>query len=152
MSATIRPATTAELPALNDLCLRSKAHWGYDKEFMQQCVAELTIAPEELTTSAVMVAEVDGQIAGIVQMRHDGPDAELAKIFVEPELIGNGIGRLLFDWAKDWTLKQKLSGIVVDSDPQAADFYRQMGARDIGLSPSGSIPGRMLPMLRLDLS
>jgi len=31
-----------ELPGLSDLCFRSKAVWGYDKEFMEACRGELS--------------------------------------------------------------------------------------------------------------
>jgi hypothetical protein len=37
---------------------------------------------------------------------------------------------------------------MVDADPYAAAFYRRCGAIDVGLVPSGSIPGRFLPRLR----
>jgi hypothetical protein len=34
---TIRKATPEELPNLSELCLRSKAVWGYDQAFMEAC-------------------------------------------------------------------------------------------------------------------
>jgi hypothetical protein len=37
--------------------------------------------------------------------------------------------------------------MVIEADPDAAPFYRRIGAKDCGLVPSGSIPGRMLPKL-----
>jgi hypothetical protein len=39
----------------------------------------------------------------------------------------------------------------VDADPFAAPFYKRMGMREIGVSPSGSIPGRFLPRLSIEL-
>ena len=39
----LRAARVEELDALSTLCLRSKAVWGYDKEFMNACRAELTL-------------------------------------------------------------------------------------------------------------
>jgi hypothetical protein len=33
----------------------------------------------------------------------------------------------------------------------AAPFYRRMGAYDVGQAPSGSVPGRMLPKLVMNL-
>jgi hypothetical protein len=41
--------------------------------------------------------------------------------------------------------------MTIEADPDAAPFYRHLGARDIGLAPSGSIAGRVLPKLALDL-
>ena len=37
------------------------------------------------------------------------------------------------------------------ADPFAAPFYRRMGMADVGMAPSGSIPGRMLPRLAMPL-
>jgi hypothetical protein len=41
--------------------------------------------------------------------------------------------------------------VFIEADPDAAPFYRRMGARDAGLAPSGSIAGRMLPRLVFEL-
>ena len=40
----------------------------------------------------------------------------------------------------------------IEADPYAEPFYQAMGAMRIGETPSGSIPGRMLPLLHLTLS
>ena len=44
MPLTIRAPTIDELSDLSDLCFRSKAVWGYDVEFMDECRAELNRA------------------------------------------------------------------------------------------------------------
>ena len=41
--ATVRSARAGEAASLTALCLRSKAHWGYDAEFMRLCVPSLTV-------------------------------------------------------------------------------------------------------------
>ena len=43
------------------------------------------------------------------------------------------------------------TALVIGADPRAAGFYRRMGAVEAGVVPSGSIPGRMLPLLKLRL-
>jgi hypothetical protein len=40
----------------------------------------------------------------------------------------------------------------IEADPHAEAFYLGRGARCVGTAPSGSIPGRMLPLLEIDLS
>ena len=37
--------------------------------------------------------------------------------------------------------------IGLDSDPHAVGFYEKMGLKVKGWSPSGSIPGRLLPRM-----
>ncbi len=41
--------------------------------------------------------------------------------------------------------------MTIEADPDAAPFYRRLGARDTGLVPSGSIAGRWLPKLIVEL-
>ncbi len=151
MAPFIRQPKADELSLLSDLCMRSKAVWGYDQAFMEACREELTLTAQELTSTHVAVADSDGTPAGIVQVGVDGDDAELLKLFVDPAAMRGGIGRCLFDWARDTARHLGAEQLIIEADPDAAPFYRRMGASDIGVVPSGSIPGRVLPKLSLDL-
>ncbi|MDR6139136.1 hypothetical protein QE438_002440 [Pseudoxanthomonas sp. SORGH_AS 997] len=42
--------------------------------------------------------------------------------------------------------------LVLDADPGAEAFYARFGAVRIGLVPSGSVPGRLLPQMAFDLA
>ena len=151
LSCTIRPAAVAELAALSALCFRSKAVWGYDHDFMEACRKELTIEPSDLRSTSVAVAEQDDKIVGVAQIRVFGSEADLLKLFVEPTTMRGGVGKDLFVWAADQATSSGASRLVIDADPDAAPFYRRMGAQDCGLAPSASIPGRMLPKLVKEL-
>jgi GNAT superfamily N-acetyltransferase len=151
MQLLIRAPDVEELPALGELCLRSKAVWGYDADFMAACRAEMTFVPDDLVSSRIAVAECGESVLGVVQVRLAGCDAELAKLFVEPAALRGGVGRALFAWATDAAREMGAKQMVIEADPDAAPFYRCLGARDAGLAPSGSIAGRMLPKLVLEL-
>ena len=151
MSYIIRPPAVEELPALSALCFRSKAVWGYDNDFMEASRKELSIEPGDLGSTSVAVAERGGRLIGVAQIKVVGSEAELLKLFVEPTVMRSGIGRTLFAWATDLATSQGADCLLIEADPDAAPFYRRMGARDIGLAPSGSLPGRMLPKLVKDL-
>jgi GNAT superfamily N-acetyltransferase len=147
----LRDALLTELSSLSELCLRSKAVWGYDDAFMAACRGELTLHPDELRTTYIQLAERDAIVVGLTQLKVANRDADLTKLFVEPALLGSGVGRLLFEWA---TAKARDLGAVrmmIEADPGAAPFYERMGARHAGFAPSQSIPGRMLPRLQLEL-
>lgn len=148
----IRNPRLDELADLSDLCFRSKAVWGYDEAFMNACRGELSIGPRDLTTTHVGVAEADGSVVGVAQLRFGVGDAELLKLFVEPDGLQKGTGRALFAWAVDVARNGGAHRMTIEADPGAVPFYRRMGARDAGFVPSGSIPGRMLPKLVLDVS
>ena len=151
MQLLIRAAEIEELPALSELCMRSKAVWGYDAAFMAACRAELTLDPSDLASSRVAVAARGSRILGVAQVRMIGTDADLQKLFVEPSALRGGVGRTLFDWALDAARDMGASRMMIEADPDAAPFYRRLGARDAGRVPSGSIAGRMLPKLMVEL-
>lgn len=145
----LRAARVDELASLSELCLRSKAVWGYDRAFMEACRAELTLSADNL--AGLTVAERDGKIVGVAEISLGGATAHLEKLFVEPTLLRGGVGRVLFEWAKTTAAASGAARMVIEADPDAVPFYRRLGARDDGFAPSGSVPGRLLPRLVLDL-
>jgi GNAT superfamily N-acetyltransferase len=147
----LRNALQDELSSLSGLCLRSKAHWGYDEAFMAACRTELTLRPDELQTTSLQVAERDAAVAGLAQVKVTGADADLLKLFIEPALLGAGIGRLLFEWATAKARDLGATRMIIEADPGAAPFYERMGAHRAGFTPSQSIPGRMLPRMLMEL-
>ena len=151
MPCILRGPTVEELPALSALCLRSKAVWGYDNDFMEACRRELTIEPRELGSTSIAVAEKDGKIVGVAQIKVAGSEADLLKLFVEPTTLRSGVGQTLFVWATDHAISKGANRLVIEADPDAVPFYRRMGAEDCGFAQSGSIAGRMLPKLIKDL-
>ncbi|WP_198028146.1 GNAT family N-acetyltransferase [Bradyrhizobium murdochi] len=151
MPCILKAPTVEELPALSALCFRSKAVWGYDNAFMEACRRELTIEPGDLRTSSIAVAEENGKIVGVAQIKVIGSEADLLKLFVEPTTLRSGVGRSLFLWAINQATSKGADRLVIEADPDAAPFYRRMGAEDCGPAPSGSIPGRMLPKLVKEL-
>ena len=46
MNIKIRNAVVSEAKLLSDLAMRSKAYWGYSKEFMEKCRAEFVCAAD----------------------------------------------------------------------------------------------------------
>lgn len=152
MRVILRPPVPEDLEGLSALCLRSKAHWGYDAAFLRACAAELRIGPEDLLRSRLAVAERGGEALGVVQLTVAGEVAELDKLFVAPGHMGRGIGRRLFDWAAQVARAEGAHHLRIEADPGAVPFYRAMGAVVVGDALSGSIPGRMLPLLERVLS
>jgi GNAT superfamily N-acetyltransferase len=147
----IRAPTIEELASLSELCLRSKAVWGYNEEFLEACRGELSFDQRDLHLTPIAVAEHGGKLVGVAQVKVIDNQADLLKLFVEPSALRRGVGRALLAWATNVAREKGATQLVIDSDPGAAPFYRRMGAYDVGEARSGSIPGRMLPKLAINL-
>lgn len=148
----IRPAKVEEAQKLTQLNLRSKAFWGYDESFIQKYTWELTITPKFIEEHPTFVMISDDKIIGYYMfMKRSEERVELEYLFVEPDWIGKGIGRILIEHAKTYALSNAFREIVILADPHAKPFYLSKGAIQIGEKESLSIPGKMVPQLIIPL-
>ncbi len=148
---TIRRARPDEATVLSALALRSKAYWGYDAAFIAACREDLTLTVAELDRDAVYVVTAGGPPLGFYHLCGAGDELTLNALFVEPGAIGQGYGRRLWAHAVALAATRGARGLMVQSDPHATGFYREMGAQIVGGIPSTVFPGRMLPTLRFAL-
>jgi hypothetical protein len=79
-SAETTDSSADEAAILTELCLRSKAVWGCDKEFMEACRDELTLTPSTMQSSHFKVAEIGRCLIGMAQVTVKGDTAELDKL------------------------------------------------------------------------
>ena len=79
--------------------------------------------------------------------RITAPTGEISSFFVHPDAKRKGVGRALWEVALREARTAGLAKLHLDADPEAVPFYEAMGFKAIGHSPSGSIPGRMLPKM-----
>jgi GNAT superfamily N-acetyltransferase len=145
---TVRQARPDEAAALTELAMRAKASWGYDAAFMAACRDELTLTPAKLAAWQVWVAEAEGVVAGMIALSLDGR-AEVEDFFVEPAFQGRGVGGALMATLLDAARAAGATAVEVDADPNAEAIYARLGFETFERSPSGSIPGRWLPRMRL---
>ncbi|MGR3662450.1 MAG: hypothetical protein ACU0CA_14910 [Paracoccaceae bacterium] len=85
----LRPATPDDLPDINRLMLRSKAHWGYDAAFMKACVAELTLTAADIANNPTILAIAKAEIVGIARITLSDP-AILEELFIDPGFMAQG--------------------------------------------------------------
>jgi GNAT superfamily N-acetyltransferase len=143
----VRRARPEDAGPLTELAFRSKAHWGYDREFMQACRAALRVTAKFMARADVYVAENQGRELGFYSLAPWNSDLELYHFFVDPPAMGNGVGRLLWDDAIRRATGLGYPKLLIQSDPYAEGFYLKLGAERIGEVPSAAVPGRMLPLL-----
>ena len=149
----IRPARAGEAASLTALCVRSKAHWGYDAEFMQRSAATLVVRAEDIVAGRVLVAtDVDDKPVAVACVVAEGETADLDLLFVDPPAIGGGAGRALFAASVELAKSLGARNLTILVDPNAAAFYEHVGALFVRNAPSDAIPGRVLPLYEYDLT
>ena len=148
---TIGKAHTNDAGVLTDITKKSKAYWGYTDAQIEIWSDMLTITKTYIETKSVYKLVADGQIAGYYSyFSEDEFTIKLDNLFVLPQYIGKGFGRLLMT---DFLLRIKSTGIkkvTLDSEPNAEMFYAKFGFVKVGHIET-SIKNRYLPVMELAL-
>jgi len=92
-----------------------------------------------------------GRILGFGTVEWEPPAGELGMLFVDPPAIGQGVGSALLSYLTAIAIDHGFHRLTIAADPNAEPFYLAKGAVRIGGVPSGSVPGRVLPLLALAL-
>src|SRR5690349_4417905 len=119
-SISIRSAELFERDALEQLQLRSSMHHPMYRAQLSAHPDAIELPSEQITSGCVRVAEQDGVVVGfaVVLELRDGA-CELDGLFVEPDHMRAGFGRLLVDDAKRIAGERGAVRIDVVANPQA---------------------------------
>jgi GNAT superfamily N-acetyltransferase len=138
-SLALRLARPEELDELEELQRRASLELP---EYRDQLIANpdaIHLPPAQIANGQVIVAELDGEIAGFAAV----VGGELDGLFVEPDLWGGGIGRALVDAATHEARKRGLA-LKVIANPRARRFYEHCG-----FAVEGEVETRFGPGLRM---
>lgn len=83
--------------------------------------------------STILVAVLDGRVAGTVMVGEDGHRGWIYYVAAAPEHQGSGLGRSLMNAAEDWLARRgvwKMQLLVRDDNAKVKDFYRHLGYQD----------------------
>jgi GNAT superfamily N-acetyltransferase len=146
MTARIRRARPGDGERLREVAFAAKAHWGYDGELVRRWADELELPDGEER----WVAEGEGGIVGWASLEQP-PDgvAVLDDLWVVPESMGHGVGRLLFETVCAAARARGSRTLEWGADPNAVGFYEHLGGRT--LRDEVSEWGRTLPWMGLEL-
>ena len=128
--------------------MRSKAHWGYAEEFLERVRSILTFSEEDILRCPVYVLTLGSdEPAGVYRITGAPPEGELEDLWLDPRIIGRGMGRALFEHALGTAGGLRFESLLIEGDPNAEGFYLAMGAIRVGSRESPS--GRTLQLLRV---
>ena len=138
-SLTLRIAEPHEHDELEDLQRRASLELPEYRDQLLDNPEAIHLPLAQLANGQVIVAEVDGEIAGFAAL----VAGELDGLFVEPDLWGLGIGKALVD-AATHEARRKGFTLSVIANPRARGFYERCG-----FSVEGEEQTRFGPALRM---
>ena len=144
----LRKAVIYDLPLLNHISVTSKGYWGYPEAWIKAWMQDLILAPSDLSIMETLVMEFEGKIIGFCSVKDQGQQYEVLHLWVLPEFIGKGFGKVLLKEALTaFILEQK--PIWVLADPNSESFYKKQGF--VTFDKVESFPkGRYLPLMKIN--
>lgn len=136
---------------LTTITKKSKAYWGFSEDVLKEWEHLLTITKYYIEKSNIFKLMENDQIIGYYSyFPIDENTIKLDNIFILPEFIGKGFGKILIN---DFLEKIRLLGInkiTLDAEPNAEKFYKNFGFETIEQLES-TIKGRFLPIMELQI-
>jgi len=148
----IEKAIKSDSPDLTELTIRSKAHWDYSKEQINDWRDDLTVSESYITENEVYKMSNGNLLIGYYSFFNvNDAEVKLENLFIEPQFIGKGFGKLLMTDFLERAQKTKCDCITLDADPNVEQFYQHFGFRTIGQLET-TIKNRFLPIMKLSLN
>jgi len=119
---TIRPACAYERDELEDLQRRASLALPEYRAMLEAHPDAIDLPAEQIEDGGVLVAEIDGQMAGFAAL----VDGDLDGLFVEPKLWRQGIGAALVEAAAHEARRRGYT-LTVTANPGARRFYENCG-------------------------
>ncbi|WP_421790602.1 GNAT family N-acetyltransferase [Hyphobacterium sp.] len=120
---------------------------------MKAVAPYLQVTPDCVAAGHSFVAtDAEHRILGVAQIHPgDAKHGNLDLLFVDPDQMGKGAGRVLYLEAAQRLRDAGDTVMTILSDPGARGFYERMGAAFIEDRPSDVFKGRKLPWLEMRL-
>ena len=144
-------ATSKDDEVLTFITKKSKAFWGYSEEQILKWNDSLTVSKEYIKTNNVFKLITEDTIIGYYSYFNIEKDTiKLDNLFILPEFIGKGFGKLLMNDFLNRLDKSKIKKVQIHADPNAENFYLKLGFKKVGAFET-SIKNRFMPIMELYL-
>lgn len=148
----IQRAQRGDASSLSGIAFSAKAYWGYPDKWMEKWRSIFEFSPDYIENNESWMALVDEKIVAFYTLENRGNIGWLENLWVSPDVIGKGLGKLLFDHAFSRARELDFQFLQLKADPNAEGFYVKMGMRKIGEHRS-EMEGqqRILPIMEIKL-
>ncbi|MBE8727310.1 GNAT family N-acetyltransferase [Flavobacterium hungaricum] len=147
----IEKAKLTDNEILTVITKKSKAYWGYSAEQMYKWDKNLTISQDYIEQHNVFKLIDNDLIVGYYSYIFENEKiVELDNLFILPEYIGRGFGKYLLVDFLNRMKEEKTEKVILNSEPNAENFYSKMGFVKIGEFET-SIKNRFMPIMEMKL-
>lgn len=139
-----------DIDQLNTIAWEAKKYWDYPNEWMELWKNDLRIDPTYLADHTVLSLDINGKICAWGSLEFDTAESrwEIGHLWVLPEVMGQGIGKMLLNSLYQEAKKEGADEVYILSDPHAKPFYEKIGAHYVKEIPS-TPEGRTLPLMKM---
>jgi len=148
----IEKASPKEHLVLTKITKKSKAYWGYSDEQIEIWTDALTVSENYIEVNSVYKLVFEDRIVGYYSFYFkDVKTVKLDNLFISPEYIGKGFGRLAMNhFLMTVNLLGEINTITLNADPNAEMFYTKFDFVKVGQIET-KIKDRYLPVMELNL-
>ena len=147
----IEKATIQDNGILTEITKQSKAYWGYSAEQILLWSDLLTITPNYIEDNSVFKLVTDEKIIGYyAYFNVNDTIVKLDNLFLLPEFIGKGFGKLLMRHFLTRVKQSPVNNIILDAEPNTEAFYKKFGFVTTGKLET-TIKNRFLPVMELKI-
>ena len=143
----VRLTKPYEYEVLTDIAIKSEAYWGNDSDYMEKFKRVYKVTEEFISNNPTFVIQEDDSIVGFYSVLIDDSEVSLEYFFIEPQSIGRGYGKLIWNHLINTCRDLSIKEFVIVTSPQAKEFYIKMGAIPFGEVESLLKKGRIIPRL-----
>ena len=144
-------ANTTDANTLTALTLRSKAYWGYTGDQIESWKDDLTISSGYISNNQAFKLVADDKLVGFYAfLPETNTKVALNFLFVTPEFIGKGFGKILMNDFLERIKKLQYKTVTLVADPNAEAFYKSAGF-NVTEKLESSIEGRFLPVMEKEI-
>jgi GNAT superfamily N-acetyltransferase len=97
----------------------------------------MSLDADDLERDEAWILEDEAGAIGFYRLSLTGDSAEIEELHLEPDRIGHGFGRMLFEHAEIRAKERGVTRLEWSCDAYALGFYLAMGGQVTGSTPSG---------------
>ena len=113
------------------------AHWPRDPGYLAEAERLMSLDAASLERDEAWVLDDGLRAIGYYRLALDGDRAEIEELFLEPTIIGRGLGRTLFEHCAIRARELGIRRLVWTFERETLAFYLAMGGQVTGTRPSG---------------